>query len=195
MKDYHRLTDTDLISACLAQDRHAWEALIKRYSRLIYSLALGFGLSQDDATETFQSVCVILLEKLSTLKNHARLSAWLITTTKRECWRMQRLRTTELRRLEDLQGVATQVESKETQELYPEHTILMAERQDVVRRGLDILGGQCQKLLQYLYYEKKPLSHAQISAKLKLSPYSIGRTRARCLQKLKRILQKLGHNT
>lgn len=191
VKDYHRLTDAELIAACLSDDRRAWEALITRYSRLIYSLALGFGLSHGDATEVFQSVCVILLEKLSTLKDHHRLGGWLATTTKRECWKLRRLRNVEMKRLEDLEAVED-LESVAGRDLLPENDLLLLERRLIVRQGLQILGGKCQELLYYLYYEKEPLSHAEISSKLKLSPGSIGRTRARCLQKLKEILWKLG---
>ena len=80
--------DSQLIEGCLAGDNSAWEALISRYSRLIYSIPLKSRLSPDDAADIFQSVCLKLYEKLDTLRDHDRISSWLITTTTRECWRV-----------------------------------------------------------------------------------------------------------
>src|SRR5215813_13332069 len=87
-EDLTQLDDPVLVSACLAGDSSAWETLIKRYQRLIYSIPLKARLSPDDASDIFQSICLKLFEKLSTLREHQKLSAWLITTTTRECWRI-----------------------------------------------------------------------------------------------------------
>ena len=81
-------TDRQLVEACLKGDREAWEVLIIRYQRLIYSIPVKHGFSPVDAADIFQSVCVKLIERLSTLRDHDRVSSWLITTTTRECWRL-----------------------------------------------------------------------------------------------------------
>ena len=60
--------DRELIAACLEGDAGAWEALIVRYQRLIYSIPLKARLSTDDAADIFQSVCLKLYEKLATLR-------------------------------------------------------------------------------------------------------------------------------
>ena len=80
--------DRELIVACLDGDSTAWETLITRYQRLIYSIPMKARLSPDDASDIFQSVCLKLYEKLSTLRDHERVSSWLITTTTREVWRV-----------------------------------------------------------------------------------------------------------
>ena len=43
--------DRSLVRACLAGDRQAWESLIRRYERLLYSIPLRCGLSEDDAAD------------------------------------------------------------------------------------------------------------------------------------------------
>src|SRR6266480_1604267 len=80
--------DRTLLAACLDGDHSAWEALITRYQRLIYSIPIKARLSHDDAADIFQSVCLKLYEKLSTIRDGERISSWLITTTSRECWRL-----------------------------------------------------------------------------------------------------------
>jgi len=46
--------DRTLVGACLEGDHSAWEALISRYQRLIYSIPIKARLSQDDAADIFQ---------------------------------------------------------------------------------------------------------------------------------------------
>src|SRR3954470_1775127 len=88
-------SDRSLIRACLAGERQAWETLIRRYQRLLYAIPRRCGLSEDDAADVFQTVCVRLLENLEKLRDEAQLTRWLITTTQREAWRVQRLRRRE----------------------------------------------------------------------------------------------------
>src|SRR5207253_7902824 len=61
-------SDRPLIRACLAGDRQAWETLIRRYQRLLYAIPIRCGLSEDDAADVFQTVCVRLLENLEKLR-------------------------------------------------------------------------------------------------------------------------------
>ena len=60
--------DPALVEACLGGDSDAWEALILRYKRLIYSIPIRAGFSPVDAADIFQSVCLKLFE-------NSRLSA------------------------------------------------------------------------------------------------------------------------
>src|ERR1051325_7354514 len=88
----HLASDKDLIAACLKGEAAAWDMLIQRYAALIYSIGLKMGLSESDREDVFQDVCVILIDHLADLRDTARLSSWLISTTKREAWRLQRRR-------------------------------------------------------------------------------------------------------
>src|SRR6266508_4299036 len=80
--------DCDLVAACLAGEPAAWETLVARYQRLVYSIPMKARLSTDDAADIFQSVWLKLYEKLASLRDHEKLSSWLITTTTREVWRV-----------------------------------------------------------------------------------------------------------
>ncbi len=61
--------DQSLVAACLAGDKVAWTSLLDRYERLIYSVPIRYGLSESQASDIFQNVCIILLEHLI---NHVR---------------------------------------------------------------------------------------------------------------------------
>ena len=73
--DMSRKTDPELVEDCLNGDSAAWEALVFRYQRLIYSIPVKLGFTQDDAADVFQSICLKLVEKLETLRDHNRLGS------------------------------------------------------------------------------------------------------------------------
>ena len=60
MKSFHLLSNNELIELCLSGEKHAWEELIKRHSRLIYSITLKYNLALEDRDDVFQSVCFVL---------------------------------------------------------------------------------------------------------------------------------------
>jgi DNA-directed RNA polymerase specialized sigma24 family protein len=56
--------------------------------------------------------------------------------------------------------------------------------------SLERLDERCRKLLTMLFYTEEPPSYAEIAATIGGTEGSIGPTRARCLQKLLRLLEK-----
>jgi len=191
MRDYKLQSDEDLIAGCRRGDQQAWAELITRYRRLIYAVPFKHHLSAEDAADVFQTVCAILLEHLPSLKDHSRLSAWLITTTSRECWKLLRERKRVTQPPEaDPEGDAT-FDPVDRQPL-PEEAVRRLEEQHLVRRALDRLDDRCRQLLHYIFYERRTVSYRDISRSLQMPESSIGPTRARCLAKLKKVLAKLG---
>ena len=188
--NFTQLEDRQLIVACLEGDAEAWEALIVRYQRLIYSIPLRARLSTDDAADIFQAVCLKLYEKLSTLREHEKIVAWLITTTTRETWRLSARQRRE--------GQSTASDSEDDGEgldqipatgpLADEQRQVL-EQQQIVREGIAAMSERCRELISMLFYQKDDLSYADIAARMKMPVASIGPTRARCLEKLKKLLQ------
>src|SRR5215217_1760721 len=80
-------TDLQLVLACRRGDQLAWERLIRRYQRLIYTIPLRAGLDEDHAAEIFQDVFTTLFQKLNDIEEPDRLQAWLVTTARRKTWR------------------------------------------------------------------------------------------------------------
>ena len=76
--------DLQLIQACLAGRHDAWDELVDRFKRLVYSIPRRYGFSDADADDVFQNVFIILYRKLDTVRDHERLAGWLIRTTHRE---------------------------------------------------------------------------------------------------------------
>ncbi|HST23624.1 MAG TPA: sigma-70 family RNA polymerase sigma factor [Blastocatellia bacterium] len=181
--------DHELIVACLDGDSTAWETLITRYQRLIYSIPMKARLSSDDAADIFQSVCLKLYEKLSTLRDYERISSWLITTTTREVWRVaarNRRDVTTASNDEERADAINQIPS--TGPLADEQRQAL-EQQQIVRESVEALPERCRNLVTMLFYEKDELSYADIARRMNMPVPSVGPTRARCLEKLKKLLQ------
>jgi RNA polymerase sigma factor (sigma-70 family) len=188
-EDNTRSSDRELVAACLSGDHRAWETLIVRYQRLIYSIPVKSRLSPDDAADIFQSVCLKLLENLSTLRDHEKIASWLITTTTRECWRMSaRQRRDNPAPPVDDESFDPTAEIASAEPLADEQ-IQLIEQQQALRSGLESLPERCQRLLEMLFYQKDELSYAEIARRAAMPVSSIGPTRARCLDKLKKVLE------
>ena len=178
--------DARLIAACLNGETGAWEALITRYQRLIYSIPLKARLSQDDAADIFQAVCLKLFEKLSTLREHEKLVSWLITTTTRECWRLSARLRRETSSSDKEEG-GTITEAPDTALLADEQRQKLQEQQ-LVREAISALPDRCRDLLTMLFYQKDELSYVDVARRMSMPVASIGPTRARCLDKLRKLL-------
>jgi RNA polymerase sigma factor (sigma-70 family) len=179
------------VSLCLNGDSQAWEALVRRYRRLIWSIALKFNLAAADAADVFQTTCVIWIENLHSLRNEERLLEWLITTAKRECLHVQ---TARLREVADLGGQLEEFElatfMDPNQDLEEWRTIV--EQEQALRDSLEELAEPCRSLIELIYFENPPTPYEEVADKLSLPVGSVGPTRARCLDKLRTRLRRRG---
>lgn len=179
--------DAEIVRACQRGDATAWETLVRRYQRLIYAIPRRAGLDEDGAAEVFQRVCVALLENLAKIEQPERIGAWLATTARRESWRqVRRARTSDSLDVEHDESSAV-MQIPDTA-LLPDEVIERLERQHAVRRALEALDERCRTLLLLLFYRPDPPPYSDIAARLGIPEGSIGPTRARCLQKLRRVL-------
>src|SRR5205814_9331612 len=83
MRDPASATDGDLLRRCQTGEERAWDALLRRYERLIYSIPLRCGLNEEDAADVFQFICIQLLNNLERVRDEEHLTAWIITLAKR----------------------------------------------------------------------------------------------------------------
>ena len=182
--------DRELLTLCLEGDAVAWEALLARYQRLIYSIPLKMGLSPNDAADVFQSVCMKLLKSLSTLRYQDRISSWLTITTRRESWRIAALRRREqvIVPLDESGGVQDLVDAPHAEPPLDEQLVIL-EQQQILRDAVAALPDRCRELITLLFYSKERLDYNEIARRMNIPRASMGPTRARCLLKLRRLLE------
>jgi RNA polymerase sigma factor (sigma-70 family) len=185
-------SDEQLLAACLRGESVAWDSLIDRYAGLIYSIPLKYGLSEADAADVFQSVCVILLEKLDTVRVPRGLAAWIITTTSRQSLSVARHRRREHSHSVGEAFVVPDGALADVDPL-PEEELLGLERQRTVRGAIKQLPTNCQRLIEALFSDgAEPETYQQLAAELGVPMNSVGPTRTRCLEKLRRLLLAAG---
>jgi RNA polymerase sigma factor (sigma-70 family) len=170
---------TDLVTGAANGDEQAWNALVERYAPLVWSICRRHRLGDADADDVGQSVWLQLTAQLDKVRDPAALPGWLATTTRRECVRV--LGTA--RRSQAPGYVLKRIPDEQTG--MAEHELLVAERHTALREAFTRLPPCCQRLIAILT-EDPPVSYAQISARLGIPVGSIGPSRGRCLDKLRR---------
>jgi RNA polymerase sigma factor (sigma-70 family) len=171
----------DLVRAAAAGDRLAWDQLVDRYSRLLWSITSAYRMGHSDAADVVQTTWLRLLENLERIRDPDRVAAWLATTARRECQRSlgqsrRVLPTEDERELEPAAGDTPTLEA----------IVLESERDRTLWAAFARLSARCQRLLRILVMVTPP--YEEVAAALDMPIGSIGPTRARCLERLRRQL-------
>ena len=182
-------TDAELVKACRAGDESAWNDLVERYQRLIYAIPRRAGLSDEQASDVFQEVFLTLFEKLDEIREPDRIRSWMVTTAKFKTWGIVRGQKgfhspeTEEEMEQEMAGLA------DASPLADEMLIEL-EQQHLIRNALKELEDRCQKILGMIYLRDAAASYAEVAEEIGVGETSISPMRARCLQKLAKILTK-----
>jgi len=178
-------SDANLVAGCLNGNEQAWDALIKKYKRLVYSIPIKYGASSADAADILQSVYMELFCELSKLRRTESLKSWLMVVTARKCFQWYREKRLELAldNIEQDYPEAIAVSSPQ---------FIEAEKEQSLRDGIAQLSPRCRELVRLLFYEQPPLPYAEVAQQLGLAVGSIGLTRARCLERLQKVLARMG---
>lgn len=171
----------DLLDRCRLGDAGAWDQLVVRYERLVFSVALRNGLTREDAADVTQATFMALLESLDRLQVDERLASWLMTVCRRQAWAWRNRVRLEVPDFEFLDDPAT---GHDPTALWDELTAL--------HDALDALDQPCRDLLRALYLDPAEPSYIEIARRLGRRIGGIGPMRARCLQRVRRLLDEDG---
>ena len=182
--------DAALVSRCRRGEGAAWEALVHRYQRLVYAIVRRVGQDEHMAADVFQTVFARLVVQLPRIADPRRLQAWIVTTAKREALLALRRgqRIVSMTRADDGGEEAAEFDIADDSPL-PEDALAELQQQDLVRRALERMDARCRELLQMLFRDDDDkVRYEDIARRLGVSVGSIGPTRARCLGKLRRLV-------
>lgn len=194
MSSLETLSDADLVKRCRAGSEAAWAVLVRRFQRLVYTVPRRAGLSEAQAADVFQTVFSRLFEHLDRIEDPARVQAWLVTSAKRESLRLLE----QARRVVDLAPVGG--DGDEAGDPFdhlpgdaplPESLLSELQQQERLRRAVARLDERSRRLVELLFLQDEPLPYGEVAARLGMPEGSIGPTRARCLAKLRALLQQL----
>lgn len=181
-------SDDTLVKACLEGRAIAWDLLLERYAQLIYSVPRRFRLSDDDAADVFQNVCVSLWRHLDSLHDHKSIARWLITVAQRECIEVFNRQKRDFARLSAVDEADNDLDTLRAEVPDIPDLIQQLEEEQKLRLALAKLPERCQQLLRLLYFDARDLSYAEIAAQLNLGSTAVGINRARCLERLRKLL-------
>ena len=169
-----RRIDNELIERCLKGDQAAWKDLVVRYQRLVYSVAHVFCTNPEDVSDVFQQVWLELYQQLADVRKIEALPAWLITVARRRSYAV----------------LHSKYGNEPLEEDIPVHSEQLAqvEREHAIERALDQLPERCRRLIHLLYFDANEPSYSQIAQEIGMPEASVGPTRARCLEKLRKLL-------
>ena len=167
-----------LVVAAAQGDQEAWELLVDRFAGLIWAIARSHGLSVADAADVSQSTWLRFAEHAGGIRHPERVGGWLATTARNESVRVLRRGTRDI-------PVGAVQEVPHDDGTAPDSRVLEEERDRFLMKAFEALPSRCKTLLRVLTAVPPP-SYAEASEVLEMPIGSIGPTRARCLEHLRR---------
>lgn len=179
---------TELVAAASAGDGDAWNAIVERFSSLLWGVARAHRLGTDDAADVVQNSWLRLIDHLDGIREPEALAGWLATTARNESLAMLRRRGRDLPvrdddlavNLPDVDAVALDV------------GLLDDERDAQLWSCFARLSERCQRLLRVLMSCDRP-NYAAVSEAFDMPVGSIGPTRMRCLDTLRGLVADSGY--
>jgi RNA polymerase sigma factor (sigma-70 family) len=189
------LSDDDLIQRCRAGEAAAWSTLVRRYQRLIYTVPRRAGLDDGAAADVFQTCFQRLFEHLDRLDDASRVRAWLVTTAKRETLRLleraQRMPLAEAATGAHDDGAEDPLARVPDPAPLQDAQLSALQEHDRLRQAVDRLDPRARQFIELLFLQDEPLPYSEIAARLGIPEGSIGPTRARCLAKLRKLMEAM----
>ncbi|SYZ72544.1 putative RNA polymerase sigma factor, sigma-70 family [Candidatus Zixiibacteriota bacterium] len=179
------MNDCELWQKIIEGDNEAWARLIRKYQSLVYAVSTRAGLSLSDCADCFQQTWVILFKNRHHIKDPARLSAWLVTTAKREALRLRRRAERFEEDAEDFSLIS--------EDPLPDREVELLECQAQLEIALKEIDTRCRNVLKAFFYAPEEKSYDEIAKAFGIPANSLGPIRRRCLERLKQILLKTGY--
>jgi RNA polymerase sigma factor (sigma-70 family) len=178
--------DTRLVKECLSGNEEAWSLLIDKYKALIYSIPVKYNLSRQEAADVFQATCTELLVRLPELREPRALPKWLMQVAHHECQRLKRMNQRVVSRDAEPNLLEPQIPP------IAESLMQQTQEEQMLREAMMVLTPQCRRLVELLFFETPSRPYTEVAAQLGLAVGSIGFTRQKCIERLRRQLTELG---
>jgi RNA polymerase sigma factor (sigma-70 family) len=173
------------LAACLQRardgERAALDEAVRELNPLLWHVARSQGLGTEEAADVVQTTWLELLRALDRIRTPEALTAWLVTTARRESWRV---REQSRRQVPDS---ADALDGTPDPDPEPGERLLADERDRLLWRHFQRLPQRCRELLRVVAEVDRP-DYARIAEALDMPHGSIGPTRGRCLAKLRALL-------
>jgi RNA polymerase sigma factor (sigma-70 family) len=169
------MTDAQLVQRCRTGDADAWNALVERFSRYVYAIAVqGFRLREHDAEDAFQDVFSRVYTRLDTLREDDAIKPWIGQLTRRVC-------------LDRIAAAGREEPAEEVEPAVEEQTFAELDEAFDVHEALAELPEPCRDVLDRFFARDE--SYRTIGEELQLPAGTIASRISRCLGKLREVLE------
>ena len=165
------------VRAAAAGDAAALDRLVARFDRVLRAVARSYRLSRWDVDDVLQATWLQFLEHGRALREPEAISGWLVTTVRR-----QSLRQLQRHVREQLSDDPARAEHAGGE---PHDELLATERRELLDAALRELPDRQHHLMRVLM-ARPELSYEEVGRLLSMPVGSIGPTRARSLDRLRR---------
>jgi RNA polymerase sigma factor (sigma-70 family) len=166
--------------AARAGDGAAQQSLVKELNEVLWRAARRTGLDRESASDVVQTAWLRLWHIDKELEQPRALTKWLLTTVSREAWKQ----IGHMRR----EVVADPIDIQEDRSVEGIEDRLVGDvEREAVRRAFLAQSERCRRLLAFVAAVARP-DYDIISDALGMKRGSIGPTRGRCLDKMRRTL-------
>jgi len=167
-------------------DRAAFDDLVATVTPLLWHTVRGQGVDPTAAEDVVQTVWMSLLHSSDNVRDPQTVVKWLLTSARRESWRITKRTRADISRTAAIFGVdGEEILSIPVQrESLPDEVVLRDANQQLLWNHVQGLPERCRTLIRVIAYADKP-DYAQIAEALRMPVGSIGPTRGRCLAKLR----------
>lgn len=156
--------------------------LVDLLTPILWHAARSRGADTATAEDVLQAAWLALVDKADTVRDPRAVLAWLLTTVRRDAGRRLASRGRQVLVLDDATDDLPDEEER------PDELVVLDDRQALLWSHVGQLGERCQHLLRVIAFAARP-DYATISEALDMPVGSIGPTRSRCLDKLRRSLE------
>ena len=183
------LADSDLISLVLNGDQQSYSMLVSRYQNFVFTIALRYIKSREDAEEVAQDVFIKAYRSLADFRGQSKFSTWLYTITTTSCITFLRKKKQEVHSLDDekLFEVADNIDSGANA-----NQVEQKSRVNMVNEAIKMLSPDDAQILTLFYKGEQTLEEiAQILGKeVNAVKVQLHRARGRLKDKMERFFSQ-----
>jgi len=175
-------TDDELIGIIRAGGEAreaAWSDMLRRYTPKMFGVACSFDIDQATAEDLVQTAWLRFLERSDQLRDTSSVGPWLCMIVRNEARRL----VTRRRTIPVSEGWETRAADVPAAAA----GLIASEQAVALRSAFARLGDDCRQLLALMLADP-PLSYDEIAAALDRPRGSLGPSRQRCLEQLRRLL-------
>jgi len=185
----------DLVAGALAGYEAAWTALVERLERVVWK---SVNMMTYDATirdDAFAATWLRLAERLESIREPQKLPGWLATTACNEVRQIVRQQARQAARLGGVGGVGGEPGRESLLDTVPgdlgdhERDMVADESASEVRAAFALLDEGCREIITVLVVADPPIGYDEASQMLGRPIGSLGPTRKRCLDKMRKLLE------